>query len=272
MFKIGELSKITKISTRMLRYYDEEDILKPSQVEENGYRLYSDEDLMQIHAIKRLRKFHFSYNEIKMIFKTQQMDNPQIYMEKLESLKATAGNYDALISELETFEQNKSKSKFKNPYEVQISVKAPCNAIQKRTILKQENLSNFINDCYQKLSTEPVTFLGIYQIMFYELETLDEGYFDVAYHQPTVEHAEIQGFDTKVCEAAEVISTIHYGTYEELDQAYSVLTKWAQKNAYEIIGPFTEKYFVDSFYTSDGTQFITEISVQVMKRLDSHMV
>lgn len=272
MYKIGELSKITKISTRMLRYYDEEDILKPSQVEENGYRLYSDEALMQIHDIKRLRKFHFSYNEIKMIFKTQQMDNPQIYIEKMESLKATVGNYDALISELETFEQNKSKSKFKNPYEVQIGVMAPCNAIQKRTILKEENLGDFINDCYQKFSTEPVTFLGIYQVMFYELETLDEGYLDVAYHQPILELTEIQGFDAKVCEAFEVISTIHYGTYDELDQAYAVLTKWAQKNAYKMIGPFTEKYFVDSFYTSDCTQFITEVSVRVMKRLDSDMV
>ena len=33
MFKIGEFSKLTQVSIRMLRYYDEMGLLKPSQVD-----------------------------------------------------------------------------------------------------------------------------------------------------------------------------------------------------------------------------------------------
>lgn len=272
MFKIGELSKITKISTRMLRYYDQEGILKPSQIEENGYRLYSDEDLMQIHAIKRLRKFHFSYNEIKIIFKTKQINDPQIYLEKLDSLKTTVSNYDALISELETSALSKCASRVINPYEVQIGVKKSSNALYKRAVLNQENLNDFINDCYHKILVTPVTLLGIYQVMFYELETLEEDYLEVAYYQPVLEFEEVDGFETRLVETSEVISTIHYGNYDNLDQAYSVLIKWANQNAYETIEPFAEKYFVDFFHTSDCSQFITEVSVRVKKILDSHMM
>lgn len=33
MFKIGEFSKLTQVSIRMLRYYDENDLLKPAQTD-----------------------------------------------------------------------------------------------------------------------------------------------------------------------------------------------------------------------------------------------
>ena len=39
MFKIGEFSKLTQISIRMLRYYEETGILKPAQIDKfTGYR------------------------------------------------------------------------------------------------------------------------------------------------------------------------------------------------------------------------------------------
>lgn len=42
MYKIGEFSKITALSVKTLRYYDEEKILIPSfRNNENGYRYYN---------------------------------------------------------------------------------------------------------------------------------------------------------------------------------------------------------------------------------------
>lgn len=41
MFKIGEFSKLTQVSTRMLRYYDETGLLKPAKIDSlTGYRMY----------------------------------------------------------------------------------------------------------------------------------------------------------------------------------------------------------------------------------------
>ncbi|MBY2479139.1 MerR family transcriptional regulator, partial [Clostridioides difficile] len=68
MYKIGEASKITKISSRMLRYYDKENILRPSHVENNGYRYYTEGDINVISKIKNLRRYEFTYEEIKDIF------------------------------------------------------------------------------------------------------------------------------------------------------------------------------------------------------------
>lgn len=42
MFQIGEFSKLTQITIRMLRYYDEAGLLKPAEIDPwTGYRMYS---------------------------------------------------------------------------------------------------------------------------------------------------------------------------------------------------------------------------------------
>ena len=42
MLKIGEFSKLTNISVRMLHHYDEIGLLKPIKIDaQNGYRFYS---------------------------------------------------------------------------------------------------------------------------------------------------------------------------------------------------------------------------------------
>lgn len=46
MFKIGEFSKLTQVTIRMLRHYDETGLLKPAQIDPiTGYRLYSTEQI-----------------------------------------------------------------------------------------------------------------------------------------------------------------------------------------------------------------------------------
>ena len=66
MFKIGEFSKLTQVSIRMLRYYDEAGLLKPSQTDKfTGYRLYSVDQIPILHRIIFLRDSGFQVSEIK---------------------------------------------------------------------------------------------------------------------------------------------------------------------------------------------------------------
>ena len=46
MLKIGEFSRLSRISIRMLRHYDEAGILKPQSVDPvTGYRFYGEQQL-----------------------------------------------------------------------------------------------------------------------------------------------------------------------------------------------------------------------------------
>lgn len=52
MFKIGEFSKLSQVSIRMLRYYDEMNLLRPSEIDKlTGYRLYSVNQLSSLNQI-----------------------------------------------------------------------------------------------------------------------------------------------------------------------------------------------------------------------------
>ena len=65
MFKIGEFSRLTQVSIRMLRYYDEVGLLKPAKIDSlTNYRLYSTEQILLLNRIVFLRDLGFSVPEI----------------------------------------------------------------------------------------------------------------------------------------------------------------------------------------------------------------
>jgi DNA-binding transcriptional MerR regulator len=65
MLKIGDFSRLSKVSVKTLRYYDEVALLKPTQVDEvSGYRYYSVAQLRQLHRILALRDLGFSLDQI----------------------------------------------------------------------------------------------------------------------------------------------------------------------------------------------------------------
>lgn len=65
MFRIGEFSKITQVSIRMLRYYDETKLLQPEKIEaDTGYRMYSSSQIERLNRILFLKNLGFNVNKI----------------------------------------------------------------------------------------------------------------------------------------------------------------------------------------------------------------
>lgn len=65
MFKIGEFSKLTQVSIRMLRYYDEVGLFKPAEIDKwTEHRRYSVEQIPTLNRIIYLRDSGFNVAEI----------------------------------------------------------------------------------------------------------------------------------------------------------------------------------------------------------------
>lgn len=64
LYKTGQFAKLANVSERTIRYYDKIGLLKPSFVMENGYRQYSDLDLLKLQKILSLKHLGFSIEEI----------------------------------------------------------------------------------------------------------------------------------------------------------------------------------------------------------------
>ena len=55
MLKIGDFSRLSQVSVKTLRYYDEVGLLKPTQVDQvSGYRYYSVAQLRQLPGLSDL--------------------------------------------------------------------------------------------------------------------------------------------------------------------------------------------------------------------------
>ena len=48
-YSSGEFAKMADVTLRTIRYYDRQNLLKPSYVNEHGARFYTDSDLSLIH-------------------------------------------------------------------------------------------------------------------------------------------------------------------------------------------------------------------------------
>ena len=68
MLKIGDFSKLSRITIRMLRHYDEIDLLKPATVDEwTGYRYYDEVQLLTANKIQLLKNLGFGLSAIKEV-------------------------------------------------------------------------------------------------------------------------------------------------------------------------------------------------------------
>lgn len=73
-YTIGKFAKLAGVSERTIRYYDEQGLLKPSFVMENGYRYYTDSDFIKIKKILTLKYLGFSLGEIKALIIEEKLD------------------------------------------------------------------------------------------------------------------------------------------------------------------------------------------------------
>ena len=64
-YSSGQFAKMAQVSLRTIRYYDKQNILKPSFVNENGARFYTDTDLAKLQQILLLKYLGFSLDDIR---------------------------------------------------------------------------------------------------------------------------------------------------------------------------------------------------------------
>src|SRR5215471_21508099 len=65
MFRIGEFSKLTNVSVKALRFYDDVGLLKPTYVDrETGYRHYSANLLPRLNRILAFKELGLALEEI----------------------------------------------------------------------------------------------------------------------------------------------------------------------------------------------------------------
>lgn len=79
MLKIGDFSRIARVSARLLRFYDEIGLLTPAhQDPQTGYRSYAIAQLTQLNRITVLKELGFSLEQIGEILRSSELDAAEL--------------------------------------------------------------------------------------------------------------------------------------------------------------------------------------------------
>lgn len=96
-YPINKLSKMSGVSTRTLRYYDEIGLLKPARVASSGYRIYGRSEVDTLQQILFYRELGFSLDDIKRLLSVPGFDRVRAFECHLAELQKKRERLDKLI-------------------------------------------------------------------------------------------------------------------------------------------------------------------------------
>ena len=98
MMTVKEVSELTGVSIRTLRYYDEIGLLPPADHTEGGYRLYDDTALERLQQILLFRELEFPLKDIVRIVSSPDFDRKKALEQQIELLELKKQRLEYLIA------------------------------------------------------------------------------------------------------------------------------------------------------------------------------
>tara|TARA_B100000524_G_scaffold8885_1_gene5419 strand:+ start:135 stop:524 length:390 start_codon:yes stop_codon:yes gene_type:complete len=109
---IGKVAKLSNLTIKAVRYYDNVGLVKPIQRISTGYRDYTKEEVAKLKFIGKARKFDFSINECKELLSLYEDKNrtskevKKITLEKISQIDIKLKDLNDLRKELSFLASN----------------------------------------------------------------------------------------------------------------------------------------------------------------------
>lgn len=101
MMTIKEMSELTGVSARALRYYDEIGLFHPNGRSEAGYRLYDEKELEVLRQILYFRELDIPLRTIKEIIENPALDRKSILQTQKKMLISEKERLERLIDSID---------------------------------------------------------------------------------------------------------------------------------------------------------------------------
>lgn len=271
MFKIGDFSKLSNISIRMLRYYEKMELLLPEQVDEDsGFRYYSARQLERAGQIQRLKALGFSLAVIGKILSSDDMEDLEkhflIRKQELEEELETVAAQSRMLDSVKTII---GKDTELMSYNVVLKEIPQRFVMGVRQIIGSYNDEGILwNTLYAETQKQPIHFsaplLGL--AVFHDKEYKEKDV-DVEV-QSAVEEGNYTDTDAVkfyTAPATQVASVTFRGSYDQMPKVTQAIAQWIEDNGYAISGPMFNIYHVSPAQDKNPENWVTEACFQVSK-------
>lgn len=280
---ISKVAKITGISEKRLRYYDQQGLCVPNYRDpDTGYRYYKQEQLPILSYISYLRLLNFPVSLISKLLKTESLselmglksDIDQQVIQANQDAQLANYRYEQLLefrhsigvglSHIRSHEQKRSVSVMRTE---------PFPVIEYSKIMPFSELTNEVrlqmfNHLTEQLQKYFFISVGGYAILFLHHPTLlpdsskDSSVpIKISYHAqiknpPSIPLDFIQSTGGILSATA-----VHVGPYETLPKTYELIIKWAKENGYTLGTKAMEECLITGQMVSSPELYTTQIFI-----------
>lgn len=282
MFKIGEFSKLSRVSVRMLRHYDQLGLLTPSKTDAfTGYRYYSADQLPRLNRILALRDLGFSLEQI-----TGMLDEDVSPEQLMGMLKLKRADMEQQIlaeqnrlARLEARIHQLDKSAVHRSYDVILrDVEEELAATLREVAVDDERITAMFDELeiyvaqFEQSRADKAPFTIYYDDDYRDSEIDAEVAVPLKYAIPESDSIRVR----KMPRQSNVACVVHVGDYSNIYQAYNTLLNWIEANGYRMKGPVREVYLQyganglpfdlpPTYLASNSNQYVTELQLAVEK-------
>src|SRR5579863_7794791 len=258
---IGDFSRATHLSVKMLRHYHELGLLEPVEVDlDSGYRRYAAEQIVTAQVIRRFRDLDMPLQDIQIVLHAPDVEtrNRVIsnHLARLESNLARTQDTVASLRGLLDRPQDTSV-----PIDHRHVAATPAAVIT--DIVETAHVVAWyrgaMGEVAATLSAQDITPAGpLGGIFDTELFTQDRGRITIFLACDPLPQP-VGRVGTTIIPPAELAITVHFGSNTEVDRTYGALAAYVTKHALAVEGPIREYYLVGPSDTQDESLWRTEI-------------
>jgi effector-binding domain-containing protein len=269
VFKIGEFSRLSLVTTKTLRYYDQIGLLKPDKVDDwTGYRYYSASQLSRLNRILALKDLGLALDQIAPLLEgdlsADQMRG-MLHLKQLE-LKQQVQEEQARLERVEHRLRLIEQEEAMPTQEVAIK-RIPAQTVASvRDTVPVSHLGQLFGEVFGYLGPRGISPMGPPVGIYYGEEFSEEA-MDVEVAVPVSgavpEGERIKGHQLPAVE--HMACLIHEGDYKLVGGTYGQLMAWVEANGYRMCGPVREVYVRGPESGDDASAYITEIQLPVTR-------
>jgi DNA-binding transcriptional MerR regulator/effector-binding domain-containing protein len=265
MFTIGELSKLTQLPVKTLRFYHEQGLLVPACIDpDSGYRYYDQSHVETARAIVHLRDLEFPLSEIKQLLDSRRDEDLLAILERqqaavkdrIKRLRTAAKSLDQFV-----FEERKARTMANTTTDVQEKVLAPCLVAGIRTKGRYGDCGPLFGRLGRNLGRH---ICGSPMLLHYDCE-YRESDADFEACMPIRRAVEAKGIAVRELPGGRCVSLVHRGPYDQLSHSYARVFKYINDCKYKVLSPSREVYLrgPGMIFKGNPEKYLTEIQVLI---------
>ena len=262
MLKIGEFSKLSRVSIRMLRHYDDLGLLKPAMIDEfTGYRFYKEEQLFVMGRITALKDMGFALADIaKIMDDYDNKEKLEQYLTKQQrELRKISDETEYKLMLLDTARKRLRKEQSMS-FDVTTKVIPERYAATVHMVVPHYEDEGILWGKLQECKTPLVPADPcLAAAEFLDKEYKEENVEIVVWMTVKGQYEDTENVKFKTLPEVKVASCVIKGSYEQMGEATATVASWIAENGFEVTGPMFNIYHVSPAQTQNPDEYVTEV-------------